>query len=119
MGRAHRQRISRNQQYRHRHSPLESARSFRTDSLGIHVARHTCDSRRHGAQPEIITTGKNGLLIPPDDENALASAITGLAGNPGLRADLGKAGTETFNSRFAYNHFMTHILDIYGTYPQN
>ena len=73
----------------------------------------------NGAQPEIITTGKNGLLIPPDDENAIASAITGLAGNPGLRADLGKAGTETFNSRFAYNHFMTHILDIYGTYPQN
>jgi glycosyltransferase involved in cell wall biosynthesis len=43
--------------------------------------------------PEIVTDGDTGLLIPPDDVDALASAITRLAGDADLRARLGRAAS--------------------------
>jgi glycosyltransferase involved in cell wall biosynthesis len=40
---------------------------------------------------EIIDDGVDGLLVPPQDTNALASAICSLIENPGLRAELAAA----------------------------
>ena len=41
---------------------------------------------------EIVEDGVNGLLVPPRDADALASAIEELLDNPDLRAEYGKAG---------------------------
>ena len=41
---------------------------------------------------EIVEHGVNGLLVPPRDADALASAIERLLDDPDLRAEYGKAG---------------------------
>jgi glycosyltransferase involved in cell wall biosynthesis len=41
--------------------------------------------------PELITNGKNGFLVPPQDSHALAEAIVKLALDPQLRERMGQA----------------------------
>lgn len=53
-----------------------------------------------GGPTEILTHEKNGLLIEPDDERALASAIRHLLENPGKRTQLGQAARVTVQERF-------------------
>lgn len=42
-----------------------------------------------GGTPEVITHGENGLLVPPDDHQALADAIVYLYQHPDIRLKLG------------------------------
>ena len=56
-----------------------------------------------GALPEVVgTDGETGLLVPPNDPGALASAIARLLDDPELRARLGAAGRERVVSRFTW-----------------
>ena len=50
--------------------------------------------------PELVTTGVNGLLVPPEDPAALADALLTLHRDPELAARLGRAGRETVRERF-------------------
>ncbi len=45
-----------------------------------------------GGVPELITSGKDGVLVPPKEPKALAAALTHLAANPDSAVDLAKAG---------------------------
>ncbi|MBV9848923.1 MAG: glycosyltransferase family 4 protein [Armatimonadetes bacterium] len=47
---------------------------------------------RVGGVPEMVTDGENGLLMPADDPDALASALERLGGDEGLRQRLSDAG---------------------------
>jgi len=42
-----------------------------------------------GGIPEVVESGRSGLLVPPGDPDAAARAVESLIGNPGLRAALG------------------------------
>ncbi len=56
-----------------------------------------------GALPEVVgTDGVTGLLVPPDDPGALATAIGRLLDDPGLRLRLGAAGRERVLGRFTW-----------------
>ena len=59
---------------------------------------------RTGGIPEIIEDGREGLLVEPDDPDALAGAIQRLLGDAGLRADLGSHGREKVLNRFLWEH---------------
>jgi len=48
-----------------------------------------CVSTTIAGIPELITTGQDGILVPPANANALAAAIESLAQDPALRAFLG------------------------------
>jgi glycosyltransferase involved in cell wall biosynthesis len=50
--------------------------------------------------PEAITPNKNGVLVPPGDVGALATAISKLIGDETLRQKLGKNARETVESKF-------------------
>ena len=45
---------------------------------------------RVGGMPEVITDGRDGLLVPPGDPDALAAALGKVLDDAGLRADLGR-----------------------------
>lgn len=45
-----------------------------------------------GGVPRLVRDGENGLLIPPGRPDALARAVTRLAGDPDLRTRLARAG---------------------------
>ena len=47
---------------------------------------------RVGGIPEFATDGENALLVPPDDEHALAAALTRLASDDALRERLAAGG---------------------------
>ena len=66
----------------------------------------------HGAQPEVITSGEDGLLVPPDNTDALAKAIRTLAESADLRRRIGEKGLETFHSRFAYPRFIRELKGV-------
>ncbi|HEX4766870.1 MAG TPA: glycosyltransferase family 4 protein [Lichenihabitans sp.] len=51
-----------------------------------------CVSTRVGGVPELIEHGTNGLLVAPEDPEALAAAIVALMRDPDLRRRLGRAG---------------------------
>ncbi len=54
-----------------------------------------------GGIPEVITSGVDGLLVPPASPPALADAIVSLARSPELRERLGRAGRATVVERFS------------------
>jgi glycosyltransferase involved in cell wall biosynthesis len=49
----------------------------------------------------LIADGVDGLLVPPEDASALASAITALADQPERAAALSVAGRARFATEFA------------------
>ena len=57
---------------------------------------------RVGAIPEVIRDGVDGLLVEPDDPEALAAAVVRLAADPELAARLAESGRQHVLERFGY-----------------
>ncbi len=60
---------------------------------------------RVGGIPEIVLDGETGLLVPPSDPRALASAMLAIATDAERRARLGGAGKARFLDRFTTDAF--------------
>jgi glycosyltransferase involved in cell wall biosynthesis len=67
-----------------------------------------------GAIPEVAgRDGETCLAVPPGDAGALASALTRLLGDAGLRARLGAAGRERVLSRFTWEQAARGTVEHY------
>jgi len=96
-------------------------RALRTADLFLMTSRITADGDRDGlpnvlmeaqsqalpviatrvsAIPELIRHGETGLLTPPEDSDALCTAIQTLARDPAARARLGAAGAARLREHF-------------------
>jgi glycogen(starch) synthase len=53
-----------------------------------------------GALPELVEDGVSGIVVPPGDVDALAAALTHLAGSGDLRLSLGRAARLRCEERF-------------------
>jgi glycosyltransferase involved in cell wall biosynthesis len=62
---------------------------------------------------EVVRPGATGILVPPHDVDGLAGAIAALAGDPGLRAALGRAGRELIERRFTDEIVARETLALY------
>jgi glycosyltransferase involved in cell wall biosynthesis len=51
-----------------------------------------CVTTRITGIPELIEDGRDGLLVTPSDDEALAAALARLMDDPALRVRLGSAG---------------------------
>lgn len=71
-----------------------------------------------GAQTEIIDDGRNGLIVPAGDPEALAAAIRRLLDDNTLRRRLAQAGLESYRNEYGYDRFYNRILSIYNGRPQ-
>lgn len=67
-----------------------------------------------GGLPEMILDGKTGVLVPPRDPAALATAIAGLLDDPERRAALARAAAETL-SDFTIEAVAQRFADLYET----
>jgi glycosyltransferase involved in cell wall biosynthesis len=66
-----------------------------------------------GGIPEVITSGVDGLLVPPADPTALAEVIAVLAHSPSLRERLGEAGYQTVARRFSIDAQVRNVEAVY------
>lgn len=67
-----------------------------------------------GAPANLITHDVDGLLVPPEDTDALASALYRLWSDPDLCRRLGEAGRRNVEQRFATDVVMPRLLVALG-----
>lgn len=68
---------------------------------------------RVGGNPELIEDGTSGLLVPSDDDTALAAAFGRLAGDAGLRNTLGTAARAEVERRFSFCGMQDRFCELY------
>jgi lipopolysaccharide heptosyltransferase II len=69
---------------------------------------------RIGGIIDIIKDGKNGILVPPRDWNALSDAIIRLLKDPDLRSRLSKAARADVEQNFSLEHMYKKTISVYN-----
>ncbi|HET6409060.1 MAG TPA: glycosyltransferase family 4 protein [Chthoniobacteraceae bacterium] len=62
---------------------------------------------------DVVQREENGLIIPPNDPDALGAAILRLYNDRDLCARLGAAGRARAVGKFTWDHFRTRLLEAY------
>lgn len=68
-----------------------------------------------GGIPEVITHGKNGLLIDPNDVASVIVSLEYLLENPKLKERYGNALAETVHTRFSLPNMIARTVSLYAT----
>lgn len=66
-----------------------------------------------GGMPEVVADGKTGILVPPRDHRAMASAIIRLLGDESLRRDMGAAGRARVRQHFSVEEMVRGTMAVY------
>jgi len=66
-----------------------------------------------GGTVDVVRDGVNGLLVPPEDSNALANAILKLLAKPGLMEETGKAGRRIAEREFNWSLIADRYLGVF------
>jgi len=69
------------------------------------------------AIPEFVRDGIEGVLVPPEDEAALAAALADLARDPARRRRLGGAARRRVRAAFRFHDHIGRLLRLLGTVP--
>jgi glycosyltransferase involved in cell wall biosynthesis len=68
----------------------------------------------HGGALDLIEPGTSGVLVPPGNPGALATAMTSLLADPTLRARLGDAARDRATAAFSEASFLDGIERVYA-----
>lgn len=79
---------------------------------GMHAGNCVVASASSGI-PEAISDGVNGLLVPPGDVGALATALERVMRDERLRKRLADAGLDTARQRFSVEGMANRYVEIY------
>lgn len=66
-----------------------------------------------GGVLDIITSGKNGILVPPEDPKAMAEAILKILKNDKLRFSLIREARKTVQTKFSLDNMVKETLRVY------
>ena len=72
-----------------------------------------------GALTEVVGTTGGGVLVPPNEPRALASAIADLMARPEIRGMLGKRGSIRVNEAYAWPRVARATADAYAEFIEN
>jgi glycosyltransferase involved in cell wall biosynthesis len=67
-----------------------------------------------GGNPDLVTSGETGLLVPPLDPKAWAVALDRVLGDGAFRSRIGRAGRELVRSRFTLERTAERTEAVYG-----
>jgi len=67
-----------------------------------------------GGIPDLVQHGRNGLLVPPRDPFALATAIRHLGEHPALRAEMGRRNRAHAEATLSWDRITTRYLSLYN-----
>jgi glycosyltransferase involved in cell wall biosynthesis len=65
--------------------------------------------------PEIVQDGDTGILVPMNDVQAMASAISKLLADPNLAKAMGSRGRKRVLQQFTVGHTARKVESIYGS----
>ncbi len=68
---------------------------------------------RVGCLPDLVEDGRTGLLVPPNDPEALAKALSRLLCDPALAAEMGNRGRLRFEDLFSLSRFASETERVY------
>jgi glycosyltransferase involved in cell wall biosynthesis len=77
------------------------------------LAELPCVTTAVGGIPELAEHERTALLVPPKDAAALAAAVERLAGNEGLRRELGEAARKHCVEGYSYERMLERMEAIY------
>jgi len=86
--------------------------------------QQVCPSSPHlGGILEVVRDGETGLLVPPNDHNALAEAILKLRQDEALRIKLGKQAQKWVQEHHEVRRLPEQVIQVYNQVaaisPQN
>jgi glycosyltransferase involved in cell wall biosynthesis len=81
--------------------------------LEAHLAETAVVATDVGSVAEAVLDGETGLLVPPDDAEALTLAIRRLLGDPDLRRRLAVRGRRLVLDRFTAEHMAREFRSLY------
>ncbi|HHW03049.1 MAG TPA: glycosyltransferase family 4 protein [Thermoanaerobacterales bacterium] len=92
--------------------------SSRSEGLGISILealalKKPVIASRVGGIPEIIIHGKTGLLVPPDDPEALAGAMIHLIQNPEEGKKMAFEGYKNLTGKYSKKFMLKEIENLY------
>jgi glycosyltransferase involved in cell wall biosynthesis len=76
---------------------------------GVAVVASDCDGI-----PEDLVHERDGLLVPAGDSSALASALSALLRDVGLRERLARRSRAVYRERFTAARFQAALAGVYG-----
>lgn len=93
--------------------------SIEPEALGIANLEYMMQGKPHiatnnGAQPEYVNDGRNALLVPPDDRQALAAAMARLIDDAPLRRQMGRNAKQDFDQTLNYDIFYGQMTALYN-----
>jgi L-malate glycosyltransferase len=68
---------------------------------------------RVGGTPSVVDDGETGFLVEPGDAGALAESLTALAGDPELRARMGRLGAVRMRERYGVERMVDEVERLY------
>ena len=68
---------------------------------------------RVGGNPEAITDGENGFLVPVEDDAAAAERLLMLLRDPERRAQIGENGRKSVQTRFSADVMIQKLIEVY------
>jgi sugar transferase (PEP-CTERM/EpsH1 system associated) len=71
-----------------------------------------------GGNADLVEQGRTGVIVPPDDVDAMARAIVDLAGNPAAARAMGAAGRIRAEAQFSLRAMVAAYQDVYETQLQ-
>jgi glycosyltransferase involved in cell wall biosynthesis len=74
---------------------------------------------RVGGVPDMISDGVEGLLVPPGEPEAIASAVAELLRNPGLGAEMGRRGRRRRREEFDLEVTARRVGELYEELYEN
>jgi glycosyltransferase involved in cell wall biosynthesis len=77
------------------------------------LAARAVVATRVSAVAEIVVEGETGLLVPPDDADALAAALDRVLSDPALPQRLGAAGSARAHAEFSVARMAAATADVY------
>ena len=73
-----------------------------------------CVVTRVGGNPEAITDGENGFLVPVEDDAATAERLLTLLRDPEQRAKIGESGRQSVQTRFSADVMIQKLIEVYS-----